>query len=105
MANAIGLTPAHIARDAALLDKLEAGGADLFVIDERSRMPLWSAAAAGREGPLQALLAKAPDAEWVSWPDTDGNTPLHAAAAHGHAAAERSDAIVRRLGGNVRIPA
>jgi ankyrin repeat protein len=50
-------------------------------------MPLWSAAEAGRSLCVQHLVEHAPSCFYLNWPDSNGDTPLHAACAGNHCAA------------------
>jgi ankyrin repeat protein len=50
-------------------------------------MPLWSAAEAGRTPCVQYLVQHPPSCYYLNWPDSNGDTPLHAAGVGNHSAA------------------
>jgi ankyrin repeat protein len=84
-ANYAGLTPCHLARSKEALEVLCAAGAMPYCVDSKSRMPLWFACNEGRADCVDFLCAKTP-AEYLLWPDEEGETCLHKAAACGHIA-------------------
>jgi ankyrin repeat protein len=83
IANNEGLTPAHLATNSKSLDVMHEAGACLYCIDLHSRMPLWYACKEGRTSCVQSLC-KATPIEYISFPDDEGNTPLHMACLGGH---------------------
>jgi ankyrin repeat protein len=83
-ANYAGLTPCHLARTRAALEVLCAAGAMPYCVDGKSRMPLWFACSEGRGDCAEFLCSQTP-AEYLLWPDEEGETALHRAAMNGHA--------------------
>ncbi|KAJ1441087.1 ankyrin repeat-containing domain protein, partial [Ochromonadaceae sp. CCMP2298] len=85
-ANYAGLTPCHLARTPDALSALYQAGAQPYCVDSKSRLPLWFAASEGRSDCLNFLCSVTP-AQYLLWPDDEGETCLHKAAASGHAEA------------------
>jgi ankyrin repeat protein len=83
-ANYAGLTPCHLARTRAALEVLCTAGAMPYCVDGKSRMPLWFACSEGRGDCAEFLCSQTP-AEYLLWPDEEGETALHRAAMNGHA--------------------
>jgi ankyrin repeat protein len=83
-ANYAGLTPCHLARTRAALEELCTAGAMPYCVDGKSRMPLWFACSEGRGDCAEFLCSQTP-AEYLLWPDEEGETALHRAAMNGHA--------------------
>jgi len=83
-ANYMGLTPSHLARSRKALQCLFKAGAQLYCVDNNSRMPLWFACAEGRSDCVDYLCGVTPS-EYLLWPDEEGETSLHKAAMNGHA--------------------
>ena len=83
-ANFAGLTPCHLARSRAALEALHGAGAQPYCVDIKGRMPIWLACSDGRVDCLEFLCGVMP-AEYLLWPDEDGETCLHKAAAGGRA--------------------
>lgn len=82
-ANYAGLTPCHLARSKAALAALCDAGAQAYCVDSKSRMPLWFACNEGRSDCVEFLCGKTP-AQYILWPDDEGETCLHKAAMNGH---------------------
>jgi len=83
-ANYMGLTPSHLARSRQALLCLFKAGAQLYCVDNHSRMPLWFACAEGRSDCVDYLCEVTPP-QYLLWPDDEGDTGLHKAAMNGHA--------------------
>jgi ankyrin repeat protein len=83
-ANYMGLTPSHLARSRQALQCLFKAGAQLYCVDNNSRMPLWFACAEGRSDCVDYLCEVTPP-QYLLWPDDEGETSLHKAAMNGHA--------------------
>lgn len=82
-ANFQGLTPSHLARSHDALQILQAAGAQLYCVDNTSRMPLWFACFEGRSDCVDFLCQQTPQ-KFLLWPDHEGETCLHKASAQGH---------------------
>jgi len=79
-----GLTPAHVAKTAAVLDVLGQHGAPLEARDASGRTPLFVACALGRAGAASMLLEMDTTMTLLEAADERGDRPLLAAAANGH---------------------
>eukprot|EP00981_Chlorochromonas_danica_P000858 scaffold208_cov149-Ochromonas_danica.AAC.4 len=82
-ANFQGLTPSHLARSKEALLILQKAGAQLFCVDNQSRMPIWFACFEGRSDCADFLCQVTPK-NFLLWPDNEGETCLHKASAQGH---------------------
>lgn len=82
-ANFQGLTPSHLARSKEALLILQKAGAQLFCVDNQSRMPIWFACFEGRSDCADFLCEVTPK-NFLLWPDNEGETCLHKASAQGH---------------------
>ncbi|MFZ2955619.1 MAG: ankyrin repeat domain-containing protein [Candidatus Ozemobacteraceae bacterium] len=71
-----GLTPLHLAKSKAIIEKLLAKGADPDARDLRGRTPLHCLAESGKEDAIEFLLQKGAK---VNIQAADGDTPLHVA--------------------------
>lgn len=86
LANAKGLTPAHVAASDSCLGSLLAYGASTRVVDASGRTPLFTMCAAGRASAAALLceLEEGARGDALRIVDARGDTPLHAAACNGH---------------------
>eukprot|EP01038_Epipyxis_sp_PR26KG_P012569 gene12569-16857_t len=82
-ANFAGLTPSHLAKSYEALSILYDAGSEPFCVDSKSRLPLWFACNDGRNDCVSFLCSVTPP-EFILWPDDEGETVLHKAAANGH---------------------
>jgi hypothetical protein len=83
IANGAGLTCAHIANSAGVLDQLYRWGGTLYCVDHENRMPLFLACKDGHPDCVN-YLCRATPLEYLLWADADGNNCLHIAAMNGH---------------------
>lgn len=79
--NIFGQTPLHMATGEAIIDLL-AMKADVDSVDVRGNTPLHTIASRGEVGGVLALMW----AGAVQYPNSDGEFPIHQAAARGHSA-------------------
>ena len=83
--NKKGHTPAHVAKNALVLQKLYENGMDLWVADAKYRYPLFIAAFYGRFDAVAFLLeVGAAKLDCINAKDVNGDTALHAAALNGN---------------------
>ncbi|CAM9091039.1 unnamed protein product [Phaeothamnion confervicola] len=82
--NAMGMTPAHLAKSREVLEVLLEHGADLNHGDAEQRTPLFIACASNRVEAAEFLceLLDSEDGD-LGKPDRRGDTPMHAAACNG----------------------
>lgn len=86
VANSMGMSPMHLAQNVDVMSCLYAANADLKVVDNSNRSPLFVAAAMNRTSCVEFLLdCLGGDDEAVYMIDGRGDTALHAAACNGAA--------------------
>ena len=84
VANNMGMAPMHLAQSADIMNTLYAANADLKVVDNNNRSPLFVAAAMNRTSCVEFLLdCLGGDDEAMYMIDSRGDTALHAAACNG----------------------
>jgi ankyrin repeat protein len=82
--NSMGMSPMHLAQNAEVMSALYAANANLKVVDNSNRSPLFVAAAMNRTSCVEFLLdCLCGDDEAVYMIDGRGDTALHAAACNG----------------------
>ncbi|OQS04191.1 hypothetical protein THRCLA_03561, partial [Thraustotheca clavata] len=97
--NNLRLRPVHIAPTMEALQVLAEGQADLLAVDSSGRMALTYACIAGDELCVAFLAAEC--LEFATYPDNDGNTPLHHAVLNGSLACVK--AIVEQFANGYKL--
>ncbi|KAF0715166.1 Aste57867_3528 [Aphanomyces stellatus] len=80
--NYSGMRPIHIAPSVQAMQVLATGQADLLALDGSGHMALAYACMAGDEASVRFLATEC--AEFIDYPDPEGDTPLHFAVAGGY---------------------
>ncbi|KAF0776199.1 hypothetical protein AaE_000101 [Aphanomyces astaci] len=76
------MRPVHVAPSADTLQALASGQADLLALDGCGRMALSYACMAGDDASVRYLAGEC--AEFIDYPDPEGETPLHFAVVGGY---------------------